>query len=99
MDTPEAYKQMEADRSQIQAIREPLQEASPRLLSLVDSLIEAGRIADAKTALTYSTALQDIISYLFKLTETDIERKAGAIKAEIAETTKAVEQIRRWRRK
>jgi hypothetical protein len=99
MDTPEAYKMMEADRNIIQAIREPLQEASPRLLSLVGRFTEAGRIADAKTALTYSIALQDIISYLFKLTETDIERKAGAIKAEIAETTKAVEQIRRWRAK
>jgi len=87
---------METDYQRIKRIISPLQEASKGFYNLMEDMIKSGK--DIQTAHTYSIALQDVISYLFDLSEASMDKSAKEIKAEVDKTTKAISQIRSWRR-
>lgn len=93
---PETLKVMQMDYQRLKGIIDPLREANRKFCNLVEDMIKSGK--DIRTALEYSIALQDVISYLFDLSDTSIAKSAGEIRAEVAKTTKAISQIRRWRR-
>lgn len=95
---PEALKAMETEGGKIKAILDPLLEASKRFCNYAEEKLKSGDIQSAQVTMTYNLALHDIITYLFRLSDANLSRSAGEIRAEVAKTTQAIKQIRSWRR-
>ena len=94
----DTFATLEAENKEFRAITDSLMEAHRHFTTLIDGLTEKGRIEEARTTLNYYAAISDVLSYIFKLQQKDIFDRERKIKTEIAKTTKAIDQIKRWRR-